>query len=189
VLLLENREDPNPELTKQHKIKLVPGERLRLNKDGLLKTERENGRFVHRITDEGIEWCLMDLVEGEAPTRWGPLARANAELLRRFVRYHRRLGTLIDVIRSGDPTVEDLIREAYHDLSAGPLDWIRLARIRPRLDGAGKGEVDEVLLKMIKTGTVHLAPDSNRKVLTDDDHAAAVRVGGEDKHLLAIEES
>lgn len=185
VLLLENREVPNPELTKQHKITLSPVDRSRLNKDGLLKTNDTARPFVHRITDEGIEWCLADLHEGEQPTRSGPLARANAELLRRLVQNLPR-GTLIAAIRGGG--LESLIRKAYWDLSAGPQDWIRLARIRPRLEAA-KSEVDETLLKMIKTGTVHLAPDSNRKVLTDDDHAAAVRVGGEDKHLLAIEES
>jgi hypothetical protein len=26
-------------------------------------------------------------------------------------------------------------------------------------------------------------------VLTDEDHASAIRIGGEDKHLMAIEES
>lgn len=185
VLLLENREVPNPELTKQYKITLGPVDRQRLNKDGLLKTS-ETKPYVHRITDEGVAWILADLVHGEQASRPGPMARANAEFLRRIVRNLPR-DTLVAAIRTVD--LEDLIREAYHDLSEGPLDWIRLARIRPRLDGAGKGEVDEVLLEMIKTGTVHLAPDSNRKVLTEDDHAAAVRVGGEDKHLLAIEES
>jgi hypothetical protein len=49
--------------------------------------------------------------------------------------------------------------------------------------------VDEVLLRMMKTGTVHLAPDSNRKMLTEADHEAAVRIGGENNHLIAIEES
>ena len=189
MVLLEKQELPNPVLTKQYKITLGPVDRERLNKDGLLETSKAARTYVHRITDKGIEWILTDIVEGEAPTRSGPLARANAELLRHFVRYHRRHGTLVEVIRSGDRTLETLIREVYLDLSAGPQDWIRLARIRPRLDGAEKSEVDETLLKMIKTGTAHLAPDSNRKVLTEADHAAAVRVGGEDKHLLAIEES
>ena len=49
--------------------------------------------------------------------------------------------------------------------------------------------MDETLLKMVRTGYAHLVPDSNRKVLTDEDHAAAIRIGGEDKHLMAIEES
>ncbi len=188
VLMLENREVPNPELTKQFKIKFTPADRERLNDDGLLKTAFSRP-LVHKITTKGIEWCMNDLVEGEPPSRSGPLTRANAELLRRFVRYHQKHGTLAEVIRSGGMDLESLIRSVYLDLSDGPQDWIRLARIRPKLDSAEKSEVDETLLKMMKTGTVHLAPDSNRKVLTEADHEAAVRVGGEDKHLIAIEES
>ncbi|WP_234995763.1 hypothetical protein [Streptoalloteichus hindustanus] len=187
VLMLANREVPNTELANQHKIKLSPDGRDRLNRDGLLRTRTETRPYVHQITEEGISWCVQDLVEGEPPSRSGPLARAYAELLRRIVRYHQQRGTLVEAIRSGD--LESLIRAVYLDLSVKPQDWVRLAKLRPRLNGADKDEVDKVLLGMIKTGKVHLAPDSNRKVLTDADHAAAIRIGSEDKHLLAIEES
>ncbi|NUT47295.1 MAG: hypothetical protein HOV94_08275 [Saccharothrix sp.] len=82
-----------------------------------------------------------------------------------------------------------MIRKAYEALSVKAQDWVRLAKLRPRLSGADKAEIDEVLLDMVRTGTVHLAPDSNRKVLTEADHAAAIRIAGEDNHLVAIEES
>jgi hypothetical protein len=184
--MLANRDVPNTELTNEHKIKLGPAGRDKLNKAGLLRTWKENNRLVHRITDEGTTWCEKDLAEGEsAPS--GPLARAYAKYLRILVQYHLQHGTLIKALHSGD--LESLIRTAYLDLSVKPQDWVRLAKLRPRLNGADKPEVDSVLLKMVKTGTVHLAPDSNRKVLTDADHAAAVRIGSEDKHLMAIEES
>lgn len=187
ALMLANREVPNPELVSQHKIRLSRAERERLNGEKLLETRTDTRPYLHRITDKGIEWCMADLVKTAPPPRSGPLVRASFELLQRLVQYLRQRGILADAIRSGD--LESLIRAVYLDLSVGPQDWIRLARIRPRLNGAGKSEVDEVLLKMMKTGTVHLAPDSNRKVLTDADHEAAIRIGGEDKHLIAIEES
>jgi hypothetical protein len=187
VVMLANREVPNTELVKEHKIKLDPENREWLNKDGLLRTRTENRRLLHKITDEGIEWCMTGLVDSELPPRSGPAARANLLLLRRIVGYLSQRGILADAVRS--PRLESLIREVYQDLSVGPQDWIRLARIRPRLNGADKREVDDALLRMMKTGTVHLAPDSNRKVLTEDDHAAAIRIGGVDKHLIAIEES
>lgn len=188
VLMLENREVPNPELTKEHKIVLSPAGRDRLNQAGLLRTRTENRRYVHRITDEGIAWCVRDLVNGEPPSRPGPLTRTHFELLRRAFRYFDHHGVdVAEVIHPGD--LESLIRAAYLDLSVKPQDWVRLAKLRPMLNGAGKDEVDGALLKMVRGGTVHLAPDSNRKVLTDADHAAAVRVGSEDKHLMAIEES
>jgi len=187
VLMLENREVPNTELVNQHKIRLSPADRNPLNKAGLLQTRTESRRLLLKITDKGIERCMTDIAEAAPPSRSGPLARAHAELLRRLVGFLRERGILVEAIRSGG--LESLIREVYDDLSAEPQDWIRLARIRPRLNGADKSEVDQVLLKMMKTGKVHLAPDSNTKVLTKADHEAAVRIGGEDKHLIAIEES
>jgi hypothetical protein len=187
VLMLEDREIPNPELDKQFKIRLAPADRAALNADGLLATS-EGRPLRHTITDKGIDWCMTDLVEGDAPSRSGPLARANADVMHRVIGYLRQRGLLVEAIRSGTG-LESLIRAVYFDLSVKPHDWIRLARIRPKLNGADRADVDAVLLKMMRTGRVHLSPDSNRKMLTEDDHAAAVRIGGEDLHLLAIEES
>jgi hypothetical protein len=36
---------------------------------------------------------------------------------------------------------------------------------------------------------VHLVPEANRKALTVADHEAAVRIGGEENHLISIEAS
>ncbi|MGV9295990.1 hypothetical protein [Amycolatopsis sp. NPDC003676] len=187
ALVLANRDMLNTELAKDHKIRLGPAERDRLNAAGLLESLTNLRPIVHRITDEGIDWCMTDLVRSELPSRSGPQARQQLDLLRRLVPFLRQRGLLAQALRSGD--LESLIRGVYAELSVGVHDWIRLARLRPKLNGADKEEVDAVLVKMAKTGTVHLAPDSNRKVLTDADHDAAVRVGGEDKHLIVIEES
>ncbi|WET78120.1 hypothetical protein P3102_29245 [Amycolatopsis sp. QT-25] len=187
ALVLANRDMRNTELVKDHKVRLSPAERVRLNDAGLLESSTDVRPFVHRITDEGIDWCLTDLVRSELPSRSGPQARQQLDLLRRLVPFLRQRGLLAEALRSGD--LESLIRGVYAELSVGVQDWIRLARLRPKLNGADKDEVDAVLVEMTKTGTVHLAPDSNRKVLTDADHDAAVRVGGEDKHLIVIEES
>lgn len=124
---------------------------------------------------------------GELPPRTPSHARAGFALLRKFILHHEANGTLVQVIRSRD--LESLIRSVYEELAVEPQDWIRLARIRPRLNGAEKGQVDDALVKMMKTGTVHLAPESNTKVLTAEDRAAALRVGSEDLHLVAMEES
>ncbi|WP_439660209.1 hypothetical protein ACSHWB_01110 [Lentzea sp. HUAS TT2] len=185
-LMLEDREIPNVELVQQFKIELGKDDRNALNDDGLLETSKDGRRLVHRITDKGVAWCMNDLIEGEAPARMGPLARVQAAVLRRVLRFLNDRGTLAEAVRTGD--LEELITRVYLELGDGYQDWVRLAKVRPRL-GADRDEVDETLLKMVKTGTAHLVPDSNRKVLTEEDHAAAIRIGDEDKHLLAIEES
>lgn len=185
VLMLENRKMPNTELSEQ--VKLTRPGRSKLNKAGLIRTADDVRPMVHEITDEGIAWCLQDLVKGELPPRSTAHARVTFGLLKKFILHHDARGTLVEVIRSRD--LESMIRSVYEELAVEPQDWIRLARIRPRLNGAGKGEVDETLVKMMKTGTVHFAPESNTKVLTAEDHAAALRVGSEDLHLVAMEES
>jgi hypothetical protein len=188
VLMMENRDVPNPELTNDYGIELRQPGRDRLNKAGLLVSRKEGRRFVHRITGKGSDWCVEELAGIEPPPRTGPEVRVVFHLLRCFTSGLRQRGIrLLDVIRPGD--LESVIREAYQELSVKPQDWVRLAKLRPKLNGADKDEVDEVLLKMIKTGTVHLAPSSDRKSLTDDDRTAAIRIGDQDKHLVAIEES
>ena len=66
-------------------------------------------------------------------------------------------------------------------------DWVSLADVRALVLDLLPEEVDAVLVRMARRPDVRLAGEPNRKALTDDDHAAAVQVGGEDRHLLSIE--
>lgn len=86
-------------------------------------------------------------------------------------------------------STEDRIREVWQSLAVKDGDWIRISRIRDALGkDVDQNEVTRVLTEMMRRGEgVHLVPDSNRKVLTQADHDGAVVVGGEAKHLLAIE--
>ncbi|WP_410662781.1 hypothetical protein [Amycolatopsis sp. lyj-84] len=92
-----------------------------------------------------------------------------------------------DATKTG--TTEDRIRAAFKSLAKQQGDWIRIVRIREAVGGdVTHDEITQVLTDMMRRGDgVHLAPDSNRKVLTEDDHNSAVKIGGEDKHLVAIE--
>jgi hypothetical protein len=207
VLLLENRDVPNPELKNEYGIDLRPTSRARLNNAGLIETRKEGRRLIHKITDTGVGWCEHELADGvELPSRPGPQVRVTFELFRRVVNGLRQHGLrLVDVLRpagaespdeaatlaedESPDDLESMIRRAYQALAVKPQDWVRLAKLRPRLNGTGKDEVDETLLAMTRTGYVHLAPDSDRKSLTDADRDAAIRIGKEDKHLVAIEES
>lgn len=180
VLALAGRDIPNPELVHDHGITLSAAGRAKLNDAGLLKTDTSKRPYLHSITKQGKEWSWRELAEVEAPARSGPFVRAAFEALRQMCRGEFKLPVA---------DLESMIRQVYGELSIKPQDWVRLARLRPKLDGADRTDVDRVLLTMTKTGTVHLAPSSNRKALTAADHEAAIRIGSEDKHLLAIEES
>ncbi|MFE2755020.1 hypothetical protein ACFXGA_23760 [Actinosynnema sp. NPDC059335] len=188
MLMRLNRDVLNTELTKENVRLTVPG-RNKLNKAGLIASDTSAKPYVHRITEDGIRWCEEAIAAVEAPSGTGALVREMFGVLRSIVPLLRRHGIgLVDIYRSG-ADLESVIRAAYQALSVKPQDWVRLARLRPELNGADRDEVDAVLLEMFKNGEIHLVPESNRKALTEADHEAAIRIGSEDKHLMAIEES
>ncbi|QWF80461.1 hypothetical protein [Amycolatopsis sp. CA-230715] len=83
-------------------------------------------------------------------------------------------------------STDQRIRDAVREL-AGTSGWAGLADVRKALGDVDPGEVTRVLRDMQRDDpNVHVAPESNRKVLTDEDHAAAVQVGGLDQHLICI---
>ena len=194
VLALESRPIPNPELVHDYGIELRPQRRDRLNTAKLVQTTHEGRRYVHEITPTGIDWVERELADVEAPSRSGPEARVMFGVLRKVIAHLATLNIkLIDILRpAGEPApadLESLIRGAYWELATRPQDWVRLAKLRPKLDGADRSEVDDTLFSMTKTGLVHLAPYANRRALTDDDRDAAIRINGEENHVLAIEPS
>jgi hypothetical protein len=187
ALMLARTPVGNPDLKKDYKIELRADARDRLNKEGLIRSWQVKRRYVHQITDAGVAWCAEQLRKVEAPAKGGPLGRLVFEVVRNLPRYLEwRAIDFADVINRG--SLEAVIRAAYQRLSMTPQDWVRLARLRPEIDGVDRDKVDDLFVKMIKAGLVHFAPDSNTKALTEVDHEAAIRVGGEDKHLVAIEE-
>ncbi|WP_328448576.1 hypothetical protein [Amycolatopsis sp. NBC_00438] len=190
VLVMNGGELPNADLRKDHGVDLSPAGRTKLNKAGLLETRKEGRRLVHKITRAGEDWCDQALADIETPPRSNPLVRICFAALRLYAGQNNlRLRDLVGSTLKPEESLEDVILRVYQELSGKPQDWVRLATLRPKLNGAEKNEVDQTLIGMMKQGFVHLSPDSDRQGLTDADHAAAIRIGKEDKHLVAIEES
>lgn len=83
--------------------------------------------------------------------------------------------------------VEAAIYEVYLRLADGDGAWVPLRNLRPHVPFHHK-DVTEALLFMDRNGDAHLAPDSNTKMLTNEDHEAAVKHGmlGEKLHLVAF---
>ncbi|GAB3904887.1 hypothetical protein [Microbispora bryophytorum] len=82
--------------------------------------------------------------------------------------------------------IETLIRKAYAQLADKPYAWVSLTRLRPRLGNTPRDEVDATLRQMIGLPDVRLVPESNQKMLTDEDRGAAVVIGDQAKHLILI---
>lgn len=182
ALLLAGGEVVTPDLKKHYGVELRMATRERLNRDGLIISVTDKRPHRHRITSPGVAECERVLASGERPATG--LLGVVFELFVPVVAYLRQRD-----VRLADVILESSIRVAYDELSTQPQDFVRLAKLRPKLNGADRVAVDRVLESMTRTGFVHLTPSSNRKGLTDEDHAAAIRIGSEDKHLVAIEES
>ncbi|MEU4645259.1 hypothetical protein [Micromonospora sp. NPDC023814] len=86
--------------------------------------------------------------------------------------------------RQVDPIT--LVRQAYQGLAATPGDYVMLSDLRSVLDDLSRAEVDAALIQLNRERNVHLVPESNQKVLRPEERAAAVSIGNQEKHLIAI---
>jgi hypothetical protein len=191
VLMAESRPVPNPELLALGPKLDKPG-RDKLNELGLIESDRIGGRFVHELTDRGWHLCREIISDGAPPRSTGP-AKTLYTVLAGLDRYldHADL-SLADVFGSPDDvqteaTVEDSIRDAYVKLTSRPGGWVGLAHLRAELADASRAEVDAALHTLHRTPGVSLIREENQKALTDTDRDAAITIGGQGKHLIAIE--
>ena len=83
------------------------------------------------------------------------------------------------------------VRAAFSVLAADPGPWTphgfaSIARLRERLPGIPRADLDAALIRMYENQEINLVPQSNQLRLTDAERAAAVRCGGQDKHNLSF---
>lgn len=193
VLMGLSRAASNTELHELAGIRIDGAVRRQLNEQKLVDSSRAKGNapYVHELTDKGWSRC-EELLTADPPERPGVLGHAVAPILGGLDRYLRRQNLrLADIFQpmTSPAELEADIRAAYATLAREPRDWVRLAELRPLLNGASRDDVDGVLKDMSRNRRAQLAPDSNRKTLTDADRAAAVEIGGDPNHLISVDQS
>lgn len=202
VLMAEARQVPNAYLTSDRKLELAKARRDDLERRGLIKVEMKGRRVFVDLTERGWRWC-RELRPDEVPPHAGHGGSAAYTLLAGIQRYLDRhdlsLPEFFSRLSEPEPSppeptedvtaptdVEARIRKAYEELAPNPGAWVKLADLRPLLGGVARSEQDQALVKLNRTQDVSIVPESNQKVLMDRDHAAAVRIGNQFKHLIAI---
>jgi hypothetical protein len=197
TLMVLGREVSNPELQKLVGFTLTGKDSTDLKGRGYVnrKTGARNA-LIHELTDKGWAWCRDELgVREPPPHSRSTLITGLYVLLGGFDDYLRRqklnlaevFAPLGAVPTSGE--IERRIREAYRKLARAPRDWVGLVDLRPLLGDVPVDEVNAVLKDLSRRREVQLVPESNRKALRAADREAAVHIGGEDNHLIAIEAS
>jgi hypothetical protein len=121
---------------------------------------------------------------GRAPSA-RPEGAHEAEQARR--RPSRKPTAPVEAVEADPRAVESAIREAYADLADRDGGWVGLAPLRARLGTYSRAEVDRALRSLVVQPDVHIIPVANLKSLTSADREAALRLGGEDNHAIAIE--
>ncbi|MGV9803192.1 hypothetical protein ACWDTP_34570 [Mycobacterium sp. NPDC003449] len=191
VLMAESRPVPNAELGRLGP-SLDKAGRLRLNRLGLIETTQ--GRpLVHELTDSGWALC-RNLFGADTPPRPSGQGRALYTLLRSLGRYFDRSDLApADVFLppedtpAGQEDAEGRLRTAYAELAGKPGGWVSLVRLRDAVPDLARDTVDTMLIALYQRPGVSLIPEENQKVLTDADRTAAIRIGDQNKHLIAIE--
>ncbi|MGH3640591.1 MAG: hypothetical protein ACRDUX_16365 [Mycobacterium sp.] len=198
VLMAEARPIRNPELATLGP-ELKKQDRDELVRRGLIEVTTEGRAMVLELTDKGWATCAR-LFGANVPAQSKGQGKALYTVLRALRRYFDRddlapgdvFVPLDDRALAGEPDVlgdqvEDKVRGAYVRLAARAGGWVDLVRLRDELSGVPRHDLDAALTRMHRVPGVSLIPEENQKVLTDADHAAAVTIGAEDKHMIAIE--
>lgn len=86
--------------------------------------------------------------------------------------------------------VKSSIEDAYNRLPKGAAGYVGLADLRDQLSGIPREDVDNALREMSRERPprVHVTPVANRKSLTQRDRDAALLIGEDLNHMVAIDE-
>jgi len=194
ALLAEARPLSNPELEERVGFRLDGAPCRRLNQMKLVKTLQPNRAFVHELTDAGWRWCADELTAPRHPDAKS-IESALYALLAVFGRYMQATGlSLADVVKASqepapktpqEPDVDARILSSYHEVTAEPAQFVKLTELRSRLADLPRADIDAALDRMYRSQRINLIPQSSPRALSAEDREAALRIGGEDKHLIS----
>jgi hypothetical protein len=191
LLMTIGAEVTNTDLKTIHAVALDRERRDKLEGLRLIKVNRPGGRIAMELTATGGEVVTALLTAPPAPGGGLQVAATNA-LLAHAARYvERNGGTPADffaaaVVDLDADAIEDRIRKAYTKLAHRPGEWVTLTALRELLGGIPRDQVDAVLVRLNRTPSVTIVPEQNQKSLTEADRAAAVIIGNQPKHAIAI---
>lgn len=202
ALLAEARKVSNPELKDLIGFALVGEDRRRLNDRKLVESGKAGRAFAHELSDKGWRWCAVELA---APPdgRGSSLERAHSLVFGVFARYLSASGLrLADIVSAAVPAaspasggrdagdaagVAGRVEDGYRSLAPAPGEFVKLRELRLRLAGIPRPDLDSALTRMFAAQRINLVPQENQQALTAADRESALRLGGEDKHLISIE--
>jgi hypothetical protein len=172
-------------------------EREALEHRGLITVEKkERGALWLVVTESGWDWAERNMAVPLPEKAFGGafVLRAWLSRLQTFLKIRDfRLADLFAVPPGQPPQPpEDLadlrqrIRHAYHDVAGGFDRRVLLRDLRPKLSDIDRGLVDATLMQMLRDQEISLMQLDYRPDVSGEDHAAALHIGNEPRHLIWI---
>ncbi|OZG29963.1 hypothetical protein BH683_006120 [Williamsia sp. 1138] len=204
VLMAEARGLTNAEIKERGPELRATPSRKKLNELGLIESDTSARPHRHALSDRGWARC-NELLGTQPPAGTTPQGKALFTVLAGLGRHlHTSDLRLADVFAPPqdpvvvdepvpdaaaqlEPAVDIRIVEAYRSLAAKPGAWVSLRRLRPALGDIERDVLDDALRSLYTRPGITLIPEENQKSLTPEDRAAAVSIGGQNKHLIYVE--
>jgi hypothetical protein len=186
ILKAEGRELSNTEMDRLYRVRLKGEEYAKLNAAGYVSSDTTHRPYRHSITRAGLKILAGRLTVDEGQRRaprelplWAALVAQQNEIVR---------------LQAGASTVaekpvadlDDRIRTVYAELAGVPGAWVDLTALRPLLADVPKADLDRAFVRMLDAPDVRLEPEPFGHRVGAAERRAAVHVGGEDRHKLAI---
>lgn len=196
ILLAENREIANVELKERFKVDLS-GSDNKLKKLGYVASRKEGRRLMLSLTDAGWARCGQPMTFDSArPFALGIALTMVLDAVHRDLEHTGRSLAMMLAPEQGSIGVTDggvaradlleQIRVTYKQFAAEPGDWVNIADIRETLSSVGRDEMDAALRELEQQRDVNVVPQANEKALSERTRRAAVIIGRQHKHFIAI---
>ncbi len=195
ILMAEAGPVTNATLTGQHGCRLEKRSREKLEELKLIEVERPSrNRILLTLGKQGWAHCATELESAVLPPRAGAAGGALYAVLRRLSRFltaqRLNLTGFIEAsavpVKPAETSVEERIRRAYHTLARRPGDWVSIADLRDLVADVTAAEMDAALRRLNRRSGVTLVPEANQKALDARTREAAVIIGDQPKHSIAM---
>ncbi|SCF49509.1 hypothetical protein GA0070216_13517 [Micromonospora matsumotoense] len=192
ILWAEGREISNTEMAELYGVRLKSPDYAKLNADGYIISRTKPSPYRHSITDQGVKALLepLTLEQGRVPEGEKRSAKERelywaAMLAQQKILLRSSSGS----DRAAPTDLTGRVRAAYGKLVSAPGDWVKLVDLRVLLADVSKSALDKALEGMLDSPDVSLEPEPFGHRIGVRERNAAVHIGGEDRHKLAIGQS
>ncbi|MEN0067878.1 MAG: hypothetical protein AAGA48_37460 [Myxococcota bacterium] len=187
------------DLKEKFRLDLSRKSRQKLEAAGLIEVGLAKNPVTQRkvttfeLTDRGWAWASQELTQDlpKGHQGQGPLY-AVLNNLARFMK-RQSLG-LADVFgRTNDPKpkgrahdLEAQVRQVYGALADRPGALVKLADLREQLGEVSRADLDTELTRLVRAREILLEPEDDGRDIAERDQAAALPLGGQQNHWIAV---